>query len=242
MTKVYGEGDQEVRALSDIDLELHGGHIYGLLGPNGAGKTTFLRICATLLQPTSGDAWVAGHHTVDEARDVRARLGYLSSSTGVYQRLNPVELMRYFGRLYGLTPAVIEERTDGIFTDLGIDAFRDRPLGKLSTGMRQKVSIARTFLPEPPVMILDEPTNGLDVVVRQSLLDLLTAQSHAGRLIILSTHDLPEAEEVCDHFIVIDRGRVLAQGSREALLGGGHDLREIFFEALAGDGEQVRAT
>ena len=237
LSKVYGGG---VEALQDVNLDLLGGHIYGLLGPNGAGKTTFLRICATLLQPIAGAAWVGGKHTVDEAREVRNHLGYLSASTGSYQRLNPVELMRYFGRLYGMTRQAIRDRTDELFDKLGIDSYRGRLIGKLSTGMHQKVSIARAFLPDPPVLILDEPTNGLDVVVRQGLLDLIASQKHPERLIIFSTHDLPEAEEICDHYVIIDNGRVIAEPDEVAL--GSSSLREFFFHSLNEAREQTRAS
>lgn len=237
LTKVYGGG---VEALRSVNLDLHGGHIYGLLGPNGAGKTTFLRICATLLQPTTGDAWIGGKHTVEDAREVRNHLGYLSASTGAYQRLNPVELMRYFGRLYGMTPERIHARTDELFAQLGIDSYRDRHIGKLSTGMRQKVSIARAFLPDPPVLILDEPTNGLDVVVRQALLDMIAAQRHPDRLIVLSTHDLPEAEEICDRYVIIDHGALIAEADESELAGG--SLREFFFGKLNEAREQARAS
>ena len=141
--------------------------------------------------------------------------------------------MRYFGRLYDMSEAEIERRTVQIFEDLGVHDYRHRLIGKLSTGMRQKVSIARTILPDPSILILDEPTNGLDVVVRQSLLDLLRHLVRDDRLIILSTHDLPEAEELCDSFVIIDRGRIVAQKTREELLQGRQRcLREVFFQSI----------
>ena len=241
LTKCYGEGENKVTALDGVDLDLYPGRIYGLLGPNGAGKTTLMRICATLLQPTSGSVEVAGFDTVREAPSVRAHLGYLSASTDIYERLTPTELLRYFGRLHDMSSERIEERTRQLFAQLAIASFRDRPAGKLSTGMRQKVSIARAFLHDPPVLILDEPTNGLDLVVRQSLLDLLRNAVCPDRLIILSTHDLPEAEELCDAFIFIDGGRLVIEGNKDDLLHEGDNLRSVFFRALEGREEPTFA-
>lgn len=233
VNKIYGPEDGGHRALEDVNLSLPGGKIYGLLGPNGAGKTTLLRISATLLAPTRGDAWVAGWHTVKDAAEVRGHLGYLSASTSVYERLSPTELMRYFGRLHGLSPDLVGAQASEVFNSLEITPYKDRPIGKLSTGMRQKVSIARAFLHKPPVLILDEPTNGLDVVVRQSLLDLLRSYCSPDRLLILSTHDLPEAEELCDAFIFLVHGRVIRQVDRDELHSEGHgSLRAAFFHAL----------
>jgi sodium transport system ATP-binding protein len=177
--------------------------------------------------------WIRDRHTVDDAAAVRAQLGYLSANTGIYERLTPRELLRYFGRLHGLTRTVIEERTHTIFARLEIEEYSDRPAGQLSTGMKQKVSIARAFLHDPPVLILDEPTNGLDVLVRESLLELVRESARADRLIILSTHDLSEAEGLCDAFLFIDDGHLIAEGTREELLGKqARPLREVFFEAL----------
>ncbi|MFQ5654674.1 MAG: ATP-binding cassette domain-containing protein, partial [Planctomycetota bacterium] len=161
--KTYGEGENQVHALREIDLILEGGRIYGLLGPNGAGKTTLLRTLATLLRPTRGDAWIMGLHSVEEARAVRSRIGYLSASTGVYPRLTPEEFLRYFGRLHGMDSGRIEARLQELLGTLGIDAYRRRMIGKLSTGMKQKVAIARAIFQDPPILILDEPTNALDV-------------------------------------------------------------------------------
>ncbi|MCI0650525.1 MAG: ABC transporter ATP-binding protein [Planctomycetes bacterium] len=241
ITKRFGEGEREIRAVDEVSLSLPGGRIYGLIGPNGAGKTTFLRICATLLRPTSGELWIAGCHAEREAREVRGLLGYLSATTGIYQRLTPRELMRYFGTLHGMSEERIAARTAELFETLEISAHGDRVAARLSTGTRQKVSIARAFLHDPPVLILDEPTNGLDVLVRQSLLDLLRRSCTPSRLIILSTHDLPEAEELCDAFIFIAEGRIAAHGSKEDLLEEGRrDLKYAFFAALGAAGRSGR--
>lgn len=234
VTKRYGPADSGHLALDCVNLSLEGGRIYGLLGPNGAGKTTFLRICSTLLAPTTGDVWVDSHHTVQAPESVRSRLGFLSASTSVYERLTPTELMRYFGKLHGLSADAIERNTEQIFSSLEIHAYRDRTIGKLSTGMRQKVSIARAFVHQPPVLILDEPTNGLDVVVRQSLLDMLREYRREDRLLVISTHDLPEAQELCDAYVFLSEGRVIADASQAELFDPTQtSLRETFFRALS---------
>ncbi|MEM7164766.1 MAG: ABC transporter ATP-binding protein [Planctomycetota bacterium] len=229
VSKTYGLPPHDVTALRDVNLTLTGGKIYGLLGPNGAGKTTFLRICATMLAPTAGSVTIAGYETVAQAPQVRAHLGYLSATTGVYERLQAREVLQYFGRLHGMDESTISRRTDELFEELEIE-FGDRPVGKLSTGMRQKVSIARAFLHNPPVVILDEPTNGLDVVVRQGLLEMLRRYASPERLIILSTHDLPEAHELCDAFVFIDGGQIIGEYTRADLAE--KSLRDEFFAAL----------
>lgn len=228
--KTYGHPHTDVTALRDVNLELTGGKIYGLLGPNGAGKTTFLRICATMLAPTTGTVEIAGFDTVDSPEQVRSHLGYLSATTGVYERLYGKEVLQYFGRLHGMSEDAIDQRTNELFDELEI-SFGDRPVGKLSTGMRQKISIARAFLHSPPVVILDEPTNGLDVVVRQGLLEMLRRYASPERLITLSTHDLPEAQELCDAFVFIDGGRIIGDYTRGDLAG--KSLRDEFFTALS---------
>ena len=154
-----------VSAVRDVSFDCRPGEIFGLLGPNGAGKTTTLRILSTVLKPTGGRAVVAGHDVVAEPQAVRANIGYMSASTGIYDRMTAWELVEYFGRLYGLTPERLRERMETIFDWLKMNDFRDVLGSKMSTGMKQKVSIARTIVHDPPVLIFDEPTSGLDVLV-----------------------------------------------------------------------------
>src|SRR5579862_2889548 len=159
-----------VAALDDVSFDVRPGEIFGLLGPNGAGKTTCLRILSTVLTPSSGTACVAGYDVVTHAADVRARIGFMSGNTGIYDRMTAWELVEYFGRLHGMDERILQRRLDEIFTTLQMQEFRDILGSKMSTGMRQKVSIARTIIHNPPVLIFDEPTSGLDVLVARAVL------------------------------------------------------------------------
>ena len=157
-------------AITDISFECTPGAIFGLLGPNGAGKTTTLRILSTVLKPTGGRAIVAGHDVLIDPQAVRASIGYMSASTGIYDRMTAWELVEYFGRLYGMSRERLRERMEDIFKWLQMNDFRDMLGSKMSTGMKQKVSIARTIVHDPPVLIFDEPTSGLDVLVARAVL------------------------------------------------------------------------
>ncbi len=168
-------------AVTDISFDCQPGAIFGLLGPNGAGKTTTLRILSTVLQPTSGRAVVAGHDVVTAPQKVRANIGYMSASTGIYDRMTAWELVEYFGRLYHIPPATLRARMEEIFTWLKMNDFRDVLGAKMSTGMKQKVSIARTIVHDPPVLIFDEPTSGLDVLVARAVLAEHSRAARSGQ-------------------------------------------------------------
>src|ERR1700693_3786567 len=159
----------EIRAVDNVSLPVKPGKIYGLLGANGAGKTTTLRMLATILEPTDGTAIVCGHDVIEEPEKVRANVGFLSTATALYRRLTAQEFVEYFGRLNGLDGAPLKKRADTIFSRLDINGFRDRRCDKLSTGMMQKTSIARTLVHDPPVMIFDEPTLGLDIMTARTI-------------------------------------------------------------------------
>ncbi|MEM7306208.1 MAG: ATP-binding cassette domain-containing protein [Planctomycetota bacterium] len=218
LRKVFHDPERgSVEALRGVDLECRYGEIYGLLGPNGAGKTTTLRILATILAPTSGEAELAG---VDVARDpleVRRRLGFLSASTGLYARLTPRETLRYFGTMHGLVGDALEQRIEELVETFEITAFADQRCQGLSSGQRQRVSIARAVLHDPTVLILDEPTTGLDILGTSDMMAFIDARRDAGRLILFSTHILSEAERLCDRIGVIHRGRFLGAGTLEEL-------------------------
>src|SRR5712692_10151088 len=158
-----------VRAVENVSFRCQPGQIYGLLGANGAGKTTTLRMLATILEPTDGTAIVAGYDIVEQPEKVRANVGFLSTATALYARLTAQKMVEYFGRLNGLDEATLKKRVDDIFTRLDMNSFRDRRCDKLSTGMKQKTSIARTLVHDPPVMIFDEPTNGLDIMTARTI-------------------------------------------------------------------------
>jgi sodium transport system ATP-binding protein len=214
LTRHYGR----VEALNDVTLAVAPGEIYGLLGPNGAGKTTALRCAATLLTPTAGSARVAGHDVVAEPLEVRARLGFLSATMGLYERLTPVEHLRIFGELHGLGGAPLRERIDELVTRFAIGDYRDRACGTLSTGQRQRVAIARAIVHDPPVLILDEPTNGLDVVSAESIHAFIWEEQARDKAVLFSTHQLESVELMASRVGVLAGGRLVAEGTVEELL------------------------
>ena len=223
-----------VPAVVDVGFTCEPGSIFGLLGPNGAGKTTTLRMLSTVLKPTGGRALVAGHDVAREPEAVRARIGYLSASTGLYDRMTAWELVHYFGRLYGMTSSQLAERMDGLFTWLQMNDFRDVLVAKMSTGMRQKVSIARTIVHDPPVLIFDEPTSGLDVLVARVVLQRIAELRDSGKTILFSTHAMHEVVKLCNRVAVIHKGRVQAEGEPGELLDrfDQPDLEELFFHLV----------
>jgi sodium transport system ATP-binding protein len=220
-----------VSAVGGISFECQPGAIFGLLGPNGAGKTTTLRILSTVLKPTGGSAVVAGYDVMTEPEAVRQNIGYMSASTGIYDRMSAWELVEYFGRLYGLTADRLRERMETIFDWLQMNDFRDTLGSKMSTGMRQKVSIARTIVHDPPVLIFDEPTSGLDVLVARAVLQKIAELRDLGKTIVFSTHSMHEVEKLCSRVAIIHKGRVQAEGEPHELLAqyGQPDLEELFF-------------
>ena len=208
-------GAPPVQAVDEVSFTVGPGTIYGLLGPNGAGKTTTLRMLATLLRPDSGEASIAGHDLREDSQAVRQSLGYLSANTGLYGRLTPREFLLYFARLQGVDrPA---QRCDELMERLGITKYAEQRCDALSTGMAQKVSIARAIVHRPPVLILDEPTSGLDVLVSQTVLEFVEQARAEGTCILYSTHVMSEAERLCDRIGILHEGRLLAEGTLEEL-------------------------
>jgi len=177
-----------VAALEGVSFEVHPGEIFGLIGPNGAGKTTCLRILSTVLRPTGGSAIVAGYDVTTHPAEVRQRIGFMSNNTGIYDRMTACEMVEYYGRLYGLPEEVLKQRLDSIFTTLQMHDFSDTLASKISTGMKQQVSIARATVHDPPVLIFDEPTSGLDVLVARKVLATIQSLRDQGKCIIFSTH------------------------------------------------------
>ncbi|MFQ5733789.1 MAG: ATP-binding cassette domain-containing protein, partial [Planctomycetaceae bacterium] len=206
-----------VLAVDGVSFDVHPGEIFGLLGPNGAGKTTCLRVLSTVLQPTAGRAVVAGFDVVDNPAQVRENIGFMSGNTGIYDRMTASELVEYYGRLYGLDEATLQQRLDRIFTMLQMNDIRDLLGSKMSTGMKQKVSIARSIVHDPPVLIFDEPTNGLDVLVARAVLQAVESLKDQGKSIIFSTHIMREVEKLCDRVAIIHRGKILAMGTLSEL-------------------------
>jgi sodium transport system ATP-binding protein len=223
-----------VSAVAEVSFECHPGAIFGLLGPNGAGKTTTLRILSTVLRPTGGRAVVAGYDVTRQPEAVRSHIGYMSASTGIYDRMTAWELVEYFGTLYGLTADRLRERMETIFGWLQMNDFRDTLGSKMSTGMRQKVSIARTIVHDPPVLIFDEPTSGLDVLVARAVLQKIAELRDQGKTILFSTHAMHEVEKLCSRVAIIHKGRLQAEGEPHELLDrfGQPDLEELFFHLV----------
>jgi sodium transport system ATP-binding protein len=225
---------KEVRAVNAISFHCRPGEIYGLLGANGAGKTTTLRMLATILEPTSGTAKVAGYDVVEEPEKVRANVGFLSTATALYGRLTAKELVEYFGRLHGMDGDALHKSVDTLFAALDMNSFRDRRCEKLSTGMKQKVSIARTLVHDPQVMVFDEPTVGLDVMAARAIARFIRDCRERGKTVIFSTHVMSEATKLCDRIGIIHGGNILEEGTLEALRTrhGKEDLEDIFVEVV----------
>jgi sodium transport system ATP-binding protein len=226
----YDEGRGEVHAVDGVSFSCRPGEIFGLLGANGAGKTTTLRMLSTILRPSAGRARVMGHDVLTEPEEVRASLGFYSASTALYPRLTARETLEFFARVNRYPPGRVEARVRDLVERFGITDFQSARVEKLSSGMKQKVSIARTVVHDPPVLIFDEPTVGLDVINALEMLSVIQALKEEGKTIIFSTHIMSEAEKLCDRVAIIHRGRVLASGSladhRRAT--GKHYLEDIF--------------
>jgi len=235
LTKIFKDKKRgEIRAVDNVSFKAQPGQIYGLLGANGAGKTTTLRMLATILKPTSGTAKVVGHDIVDDPELVRSSVGFLSTATALYGRLTAQEFVEYFGRLHGMDNATMKARIDEIFKRLDMDEFRDRRCEKLSTGEKQKVSIARTLVHDPPVMIFDEPTIGLDVMTARTIVQFIRECRAQGKTVIFSTHVMSEVEKLCDTIGIIHNGKLLAEGTL-AQFGeryGQQDMEEIFVKVV----------
>jgi sodium transport system ATP-binding protein len=224
-----------VYAVDHVSFEARPGEIFGLLGPNGAGKTTTMRILCTVLRPTGGTATVAGFNVATHPGDVRQHIGFMSMNTAVYDRMTAWELVEYFGGLYGLSGDQLRERLETVFTTLQMNDFRDTLGAKMSTGMRQKVSIARAIVHDPPVLIFDEPTAGLDVLVARAVLQSIERLRELGKCILYSTHIMREVERLCDRVAIVSQGRVQASGTLAELRErfGQHDLEELFFALVS---------
>jgi sodium transport system ATP-binding protein len=236
LSKVFHDKKRgAIRAVDNVSFTCKPGQIYGLLGANGAGKTTTLRMLATILEPTEGTAIICGHDIVDEPDEVRRDVGFLSTATALYPRLTALEMVEYFGRLNGLSEAELKKRIDEIFARLDMNSFRDRRCDKLSTGMKQKTSIARTLIHDPQVMIFDEPTSGLDVMTARTIVGFIRQCRDRGKTVIFSTHVMSEVEKLCDVIGIIQSGKLLAEGSLAELRERHRqeDLEEIFVQVVA---------
>ena len=226
----WDEGRGEVNAVDGIDFTCHPGEVFGLLGANGAGKTTTLRTLATILKPTSGQALLNGHDVAKEPEMVRRSLGFYSASTALYPRLTARETLEFFARINRYPPEGVSDRVEALVERFGITEYADARVEKLSSGMKQKVSIARTIVHDPPILIFDEPTVGLDVMAALEMQRVVRELRDEGKTIIFSTHIMSEAEKLCDRIGIIHRGRILALGTLEEhrKVTGKHYLEDIF--------------
>jgi sodium transport system ATP-binding protein len=231
LTKVfYDDSRGEVVAVDHVDIACAEGEILGLLGANGAGKTTTLRMLSTVLSPTGGRAWVMGHEVREAPQEVRLNLGFYSSSTALYPKITPRETLRFFAKVNRYPAEKVEERVEYLIDRFGVADYADSRVEKLSSGMKQKVSIARTVAHDPPVLIFDEPTVALDVLNAIELREIISQLSDDGKAIIFSTHVMSEAEQLCDRIAIIHEGRILAADTLDGLrrATGYHYLEEIF--------------
>ncbi len=206
-----------VKAVSNVSLTCEPGRIFGLLGANGAGKTTTLRMLATLLEPTQGTATIAGYNIRDNPQEVRRNIGFLSGSTALYGRLTAREMIQYFGKLNGMGGPELTRRIDELVERLEIGEFQNGRCDKLSTGQKQRVSIARSIVHSPSVMVFDEPTSGLDVMTSQTIMEFIEQCRSESLTVVFSTHIMSEVERLCDHVAIVHKGIIAAEGSVEEL-------------------------
>jgi sodium transport system ATP-binding protein len=221
-----------VKAVDKLSLTARPGEIYGLLGPNGAGKTTALRCIASLLKPTQGNIKVKGYDTVEDSQSVRKTIGFLTNEIKLDPQFSPRYMFGFFGRLHGLDERVIEERREELFDYFGIKDFQDKKIEELSSGMKQKASLAVSLVHNPEVIIFDEPTSGLDIITARNVTDYLKHLRDEGRTVIISTHIMTEAEKLCDRIGIIINGVLVLEGTLTEILyrTNTKDLEDAFFE------------
>ena len=244
LTKRFLHGDQEVVAVESVSFGVQRGEVYGLLGENGAGKTTTLRMILGLLTPTSGYAEVDAYRTSQSPDAVKSRIGLVSTSAGLYQWLTPRELLLFFADLYNVAPEQAEKSLERLSQLFGIRDFLDRRCATLSTGQKQRVNLARSLIHDPPAILLDEPTRGLDVLGSKVIFDYIAAARDAGKAVIVCTHRLDEAQRMCDRFGLLHRGRMMHEGTLEQLreATGLTSLTDMFLHGLAQqDGRETAA-
>jgi sodium transport system ATP-binding protein len=241
LAKAFGPRG-EVKAVAGVTFAAADAEITGLLGPNGAGKTTLLRMLATLMLPDAGRATIDGRDVVTERIAVRRGIGVLSDARGLYPRLTGRENIRYFGALHGLPAAALEARIEELVRVLGLADVADRRAQGYSQGERMKVAIARALVHDPAVILLDEPTNGLDIMSTRALRDLLKGLAAAGKCVLFSSHVMQEVSALCDQIVILGHGRVVAMGTAPALIAeSGAATLEDAFVRLLGSGEGLAA-
>ncbi len=233
LTKAFGD----LFAVKELSFTVEEGSIFGLLGPNGAGKTTTLRMIYGVLKPTSGTARVMGIDVRENPIEAKRRMGVLPEDTGVYPRLTAEENLVYFGKLRGMDEERLRKRVDELLEVLNLTEKRFVIADKLSRGQRQKLAFARAILDEPPVLLLDEPTLGVDVMSAREIRKMIEEYARSGRTVILSTHNMWEVERLCDRIAIISEGTLRYEGSKEDLrrLAGSREFEDIFVRLVRGE-------
>lgn len=230
----------QVTAVDRLSFHINSGEVLGLLGENGAGKTTTMRMMATILKPTEGDIYINSYSVLTDPVEVRRRIGILfGGDVGLYSRLTARENVAYFGRLYGLDETQLAKRIDHLSKELGMEEFIDRRVGGFSRGMKQKVAIARTLVHDPQIILLDEPTTGLDVSAANIFRNLVLTMRAAGKTILFSSHNMGEIEKLCDRIVIMHKGRHCFEGTIAAARQsyGMQDLDELFMSVVEGGGQ-----
>lgn len=232
---------KNITAVNNVSFTVEEGEIYGLLGENGAGKTTTLRMLATMLKPTSGDAILNGIDLIDQPERIRKEIGILfGGESGLYDRLTAKENIAYFAELHDMSKSDINKRIDYLMEKFGMQEFIDRPSGKLSKGMKQKVALSRSIVHDPKIMLFDEPTSGLDVTSTREVHDFIKQCSDEGKSVIFSSHSMSEVEKLCDKIGIIHKGILIAEGTIEELKNKyNNDNLEELFMGLVGDKVEV---
>jgi sodium transport system ATP-binding protein len=232
-----------INAVNNVSFTCTPGSVFSLLGANGAGKTTTLRMIATILKPTQGDIMVGGENVMDNAEKVRSKIGFLTGSTNLYDRLTPGEIVQYFADLHGMEKNIAEQRKDMLFTQLGIHEFSKKRISQLSTGMKQKVSIARSMIHDPSVVIFDEPTSGLDVITANSIIELIKQCKQEGKTIIFSSHIMSEVDLLCDELAIISKGNLIYSNTMAnfRVQYSHQSLTEAFIDIVKHDGRKLES-
>lgn len=231
LVKEYGKG---FRAVDGVNFDVGKGEIFGLLGPNGAGKTTIIRTVSTVLSFTSGKIEVLGLDNREHAKEVRRNIGILTTDVGAYERFTGRENLQYFGELYDLDKDMLKNRIEELIRLLDMKDFIDKRAGKYSTGMKQRLAIARSVIHDPQVIIFDEPTSGLDVLASQTVKNFMKISKERGKAVIFSTHQMYDAEKLCERVIIIHKGKTVAYGKVEELekQTGTADLEDAFLKLV----------
>lgn len=228
---------KKVTAVDNVSFEVNPGEIIGLLGENGAGKTTTLRMLATMLKPTSGNATIDGYNIIDNPNKIRERIGILfGGDVALYDRLTGRENMIYFAKLNGMSDLEANQAVNKIASELEMSDYIDRPVGKYSRGMKQKVSLARSIIHQPDVMLFDEPSTGLDVLSCKLIHDFILKCKKDNKAIVFSSHNMYETEKLCDRIIIIHKGKIVASGTIEQLKKDYQkdSLEDLFIECIGG--------